>query len=154
MSVGSPTAGTWFSSQWRPDNEFETDRNRNTPLSSLTVETVRDVRSNRASTSAPGSNTNPAASVTTPSSVPRCACAHAGAASEPTNNQIAKGRANIPFLLWKATPVQTMALSQLATPISLGQVGGGIARCGPAVASRGARRRVGPVRPSDRPGST
>ena len=25
MSVGSPTAGTWFSSQWRPDNEFETD---------------------------------------------------------------------------------------------------------------------------------
>ena len=26
MSVGSPTAGTWFSSQWRPDNEFETDR--------------------------------------------------------------------------------------------------------------------------------
>ena len=26
MSVGSPTAGTWFSSQRRPDNEFETDR--------------------------------------------------------------------------------------------------------------------------------
>ena len=26
MSVGSPTAGTWSSSQWRPDNEFETDR--------------------------------------------------------------------------------------------------------------------------------
>ena len=26
MSVRSPTAGTWFSSQWRPDNEFETDR--------------------------------------------------------------------------------------------------------------------------------
>ena len=26
MSVGSPTAGTGFSSQWRPDNEFETDR--------------------------------------------------------------------------------------------------------------------------------
>ena len=25
MSVGSPTAETWFSSQWRPDNEFETD---------------------------------------------------------------------------------------------------------------------------------
>ena len=25
MSVGSPTAGTWSSSQWRPDNEFETD---------------------------------------------------------------------------------------------------------------------------------
>ena len=24
MSVGSPTAGTWSSSQWRPDNEFET----------------------------------------------------------------------------------------------------------------------------------
>ena len=28
MSVGSPTAGTWSSSQWRPDNEFETDRSR------------------------------------------------------------------------------------------------------------------------------
>ena len=27
MSVGSPTAGTWSSSQWRPDNEFETDSN-------------------------------------------------------------------------------------------------------------------------------
>ena len=26
MSVGSPTAGTWSSSQWWPDNEFETDR--------------------------------------------------------------------------------------------------------------------------------
>ena len=26
MSVGSPTAGIWSSSQWRPDNEFETDR--------------------------------------------------------------------------------------------------------------------------------
>ena len=26
MCVGSPTAGTWSSSQWRPDNEFETDR--------------------------------------------------------------------------------------------------------------------------------
>ena len=26
MSVRSPTAGTWSSSQWRPDNEFETDR--------------------------------------------------------------------------------------------------------------------------------
>ena len=26
MSVGSPTARTWSSSQWRPDNEFETDR--------------------------------------------------------------------------------------------------------------------------------
>ncbi len=25
MCVGSHTAGTWFSSQWRPDNEFETD---------------------------------------------------------------------------------------------------------------------------------
>ena len=24
MSVRSPTAGTWSSSQWRPDNEFET----------------------------------------------------------------------------------------------------------------------------------
>ena len=28
MSVRSPTAGTWSSSQWRPDNEFETDRSR------------------------------------------------------------------------------------------------------------------------------
>ena len=28
MSVGSPTAGTWSSSQWRSDNEFETDRFR------------------------------------------------------------------------------------------------------------------------------
>ncbi len=26
MCVGSPTAGTWSSFQWRPDNEFETDR--------------------------------------------------------------------------------------------------------------------------------
>ena len=26
MCGGSPTAGTWSSSQWRPDNEFETDR--------------------------------------------------------------------------------------------------------------------------------
>ena len=26
MSVRFPTAGTWSSSQWRPDNEFETDR--------------------------------------------------------------------------------------------------------------------------------
>ena len=25
MCVGSPTAGTWSSSQWRPDDEFETD---------------------------------------------------------------------------------------------------------------------------------
>ena len=31
MSVGSPTAGTWSSSQWRPDNEFETDRRGATP---------------------------------------------------------------------------------------------------------------------------
>ena len=28
MSVGSPTCRTWSSSQWRPDNEFETDRLR------------------------------------------------------------------------------------------------------------------------------
>ena len=28
MSVGSPTAGTWSSSQWRPDNEFEADRTK------------------------------------------------------------------------------------------------------------------------------
>ena len=27
MCVGSPIAGTWSSSQWRPDDEFETDRN-------------------------------------------------------------------------------------------------------------------------------
>ena len=26
MSVRSPTTGPWSSSQWRPDNEFETDR--------------------------------------------------------------------------------------------------------------------------------
>ncbi len=26
MRVGFPTAGPWFSYQWRPDNEFETDR--------------------------------------------------------------------------------------------------------------------------------
>jgi hypothetical protein len=26
MCVGSPTAGTWSSSQWQPDDEFETDR--------------------------------------------------------------------------------------------------------------------------------
>jgi hypothetical protein len=26
MCVGSPTAGTWSSSQWRADNEFETHR--------------------------------------------------------------------------------------------------------------------------------
>ena len=26
--VGCPTAGAWFSFQWRPDNEFETDRSR------------------------------------------------------------------------------------------------------------------------------
>jgi Integrase core domain len=26
--LGSSTAGTWSSSQWRPDNEFETDRRR------------------------------------------------------------------------------------------------------------------------------
>ena len=26
VSQVSPTAGTWSSSQWRPDNEFETDR--------------------------------------------------------------------------------------------------------------------------------
>jgi hypothetical protein len=26
MCVGSHTAGTWFSSQWRPDGQFETDR--------------------------------------------------------------------------------------------------------------------------------
>ena len=25
MCVGSPTAGIWYSSQRRPDNEFETD---------------------------------------------------------------------------------------------------------------------------------
>ena len=28
MCVGSPTAGTWSSSQWRPDDEFETDNLR------------------------------------------------------------------------------------------------------------------------------
>jgi hypothetical protein len=28
MCVGSPTAGTWSSSQWRRDNEFETDRHQ------------------------------------------------------------------------------------------------------------------------------
>ena len=37
MSVGSPTAGTWFSSQWRPDNEFETDT-RNTVIDIARVE--------------------------------------------------------------------------------------------------------------------
>jgi hypothetical protein len=26
MYGGSPTVGTWSSSPWRPDNEFETDR--------------------------------------------------------------------------------------------------------------------------------
>ena len=26
MRVGFPTAGAWFSYQWRPDNEVETDR--------------------------------------------------------------------------------------------------------------------------------
>ena len=31
MSVRSPTAGTWSSSQWRPDNEFETDTIRRWP---------------------------------------------------------------------------------------------------------------------------
>jgi hypothetical protein len=25
MCAGSPTVGTWSSSQWRPDDEFETD---------------------------------------------------------------------------------------------------------------------------------
>ena len=34
MSVGSPTAGTWSSSQWRPDNEFETDRSHRRILDS------------------------------------------------------------------------------------------------------------------------
>ena len=33
MSVGSPTAGTWSSSQWRLDNEFETDRREHRPNS-------------------------------------------------------------------------------------------------------------------------
>ena len=28
MCVGFPTAGTWSSFQWRPDNEFETDRQK------------------------------------------------------------------------------------------------------------------------------
>ena len=35
MSVGSPTAGTWSSSQWRPDNEFETDRR--TPMATFRI---------------------------------------------------------------------------------------------------------------------
>src|ERR1700680_1397111 len=33
MCAGSPTAGTWSSSQWRPDNEFETDRSKSGPES-------------------------------------------------------------------------------------------------------------------------
>src|ERR1700730_5421421 len=36
MCVGSPTAGTWSSSQWRPDYEFETDRRRSAWLSRCT----------------------------------------------------------------------------------------------------------------------
>ena len=35
MSVGSPTAGTWSSSQWRPDNEFETDTQHPHPIGVL-----------------------------------------------------------------------------------------------------------------------
>jgi hypothetical protein len=31
MCVGSPTAGTWSSSQWRPDDEFETDTLQRSP---------------------------------------------------------------------------------------------------------------------------
>jgi hypothetical protein len=31
MCAGSPTAGTWSSSRWRPDNEFETDTRSNLP---------------------------------------------------------------------------------------------------------------------------
>lgn len=33
MCVGSPIAGTWSSSQWRLDNEFETDRRSGRPIS-------------------------------------------------------------------------------------------------------------------------
>ena len=36
MCVGSPTAGTWSSSQRRPDDEFETDR-RGSAISALTI---------------------------------------------------------------------------------------------------------------------
>ena len=35
MSVGSPTDGTWSSSEWRPDNEFETDRVNALPVVGL-----------------------------------------------------------------------------------------------------------------------
>ena len=35
--VGSPIAGTWFSSQWRPDDEFETDRRGNSPRQSARI---------------------------------------------------------------------------------------------------------------------
>ena len=41
MSVRSPTAGTWSSSQWRPDNEFETDRSMATRSGTLARIKVR-----------------------------------------------------------------------------------------------------------------
>ena len=41
MSVGSPTAGTWSSSQWRPDNEFETGLAGRTGLRSAGIEVRR-----------------------------------------------------------------------------------------------------------------
>ena len=51
MSVGSPTAWTWSSSQWRPDNEFETDtgldtivRDRDVAQQERVPERLRNVR--------------------------------------------------------------------------------------------------------------
>ena len=35
MSVRSPTAGTWSSSPWRPDNEFEMDRRGSADLAAV-----------------------------------------------------------------------------------------------------------------------
>ena len=41
MSVRSPTAGPWSSSQWRPDNEFETDRFTSLAHAQIVIEAWR-----------------------------------------------------------------------------------------------------------------
>ena len=60
MSVRSPTAGTWSSSQWRPDNEFETDRfNSSARTPQLGVQPRRSGSDVRPGIARPGAESQP-----------------------------------------------------------------------------------------------
>src|SRR5258708_4187578 len=45
MWVASPTAGTWSSSRWRPDNEFETDNDHSSVTACLGTQAQRSLTS-------------------------------------------------------------------------------------------------------------